>query len=278
MARVENPWLALVEKAELRMLKHDREKRRDLQQRARRFPFYVVSYIKSGTCRLHMDGRDYYARAGDVLMIPPDELHDHVKDTDEETEFLWWHFNLSLAGSIEVLQAFQFPVCFRLQEPDRFEQVFQQYLRCADSRASIADVLMKNAKAMELVALIIEGTLLHSDVRVKPSYADAFASILADILEEPAKRCDLQQIGRRYHLHPTYVSNHFKRMFGMTPVQLQKQLVLDQAKKLLAESSLSIQEVGRLSGYEDLADFSRFFKSKTGLPPLHYRNERKADE
>lgn len=268
-----DPWLSLIENAEMQMLMYDYHKRSDLQQRGRELPCYIVSYIKSGSSRLRLGDKDYCARAGDVLFIPANVRHDHVKDTAEETEFLWWHFNLRIAGAIDALAPFQFPVCFRLSESDRFERVFHEYLRCAAANRSVADVLMKSAKSIELIALLISEALGHPDIRVKPAFSNTFADILSDIVGDPARHVSLEQLGKQYHLHPTYISNQFKKTFGITPIQLQKQVSLDKAKKLLETGSYTIGEVGELVGYEDLDDFSRFFKSKTGLSPQHYRNQ-----
>lgn len=53
--------------------------RSELRHINRKLSHYIVSYIKSGSCRMRIAGKDYYARQGDVVFIPPYELHDHVK-------------------------------------------------------------------------------------------------------------------------------------------------------------------------------------------------------
>ncbi|QHT60826.1 AraC family transcriptional regulator [Paenibacillus lycopersici] len=269
------PWLQLIEKASLHIVQHDLHRRSELQQRNRVLPFYVVSYIKEGSCRLRLGGRDYQAKQGDVLFVPPNALHDHVKDSAEETVFLWWHFTLNIAGCMDALQLFHFPPVFRLPDPERFERAFLEYRRCAEQPASLADSLMKGAKALELIAILIDAALRQPDVRLKAVYADAFTSMLNELLDMPVSRVDLADLGERYHMHPTYISNQFKKIFGITPMQLQLQLRLQKAKQLLETEKRPIGEVAKLIGYEDTDDFSRFFKSKTGISPLRYRNESK---
>ncbi|RAP73654.1 helix-turn-helix transcriptional regulator [Paenibacillus montanisoli] len=270
----DNPWLALMEKASLHMLGHDLHRRTEMRQVNRKLPFYVVSYIKSGSCRLRISGKDYYAGPGDVVFIPPFEVHDHVKDTDEETEFLWWHFTLQVAESIDALQAFRFPIIFRLPQPEKFEAAFHEYCRIADGMASLSNSLMKKAKALELVAILIDAAIHHPDVQQKAEHSDPFMSMLAELLDHPERRVDLAELGGRYFMHPTYIAERFKKLFGITPTKLQLQLRLRRAMQLLETESRPIAEIARLTGYEDIDDFSRFFKSKTGLSPLKYRTSR----
>src|SRR5262249_52627075 len=138
-----HPWLPMIEQASLHMLAHDLHRRTELRHVNRKLPHYIVSYIKTGSCRLRIGGKDYYARQGDVVFIPPYEVHDHVKDSSELTKFLWWHFTLEIAECIDALQAFRFPVCFQLPNPDAFEAVFHDYRRFAEGALSISDSLMK---------------------------------------------------------------------------------------------------------------------------------------
>ncbi|NBD22333.1 helix-turn-helix transcriptional regulator [Paenibacillus glycinis] len=267
------PWLHLIEKASLHILQHDVLRRTELRQLGRELPFYVVSFIKEGSCRLRIGGRDYHANQGDVLLVPPRALHDQVKDTGEVTTMLWWHFTLTIADCMDALQLFQFPLLFRLGDTERFEHLYLEYRRCAERPASLADSLMRGAKSQELAAILIESALRQPDARLKADYSEAFTSILNELLESPETRIDLAGLGERYSLHPTYISNQFKKIYGITPMQLQLHLRLRKAKHLLETEKRPIGEVAKLIGYEDADDFSRFFKSKTGISPLKYRNE-----
>ena len=88
-----------------------------------------------------------------------------------------------------------------------------------------------------------------------------------------------------------YRTNHnvsdYANMLNITPKNLNKKIVSEkqvapsiiikqriilQAKRLLANTTLSIKEIADYLGYEDYSYFVRFFKSQTGLPPLSFRN------
>ncbi|MBB6733553.1 helix-turn-helix domain-containing protein [Cohnella zeiphila] len=107
--------------------------------------------------------------------------------------------------------------------------------------------------------------------RSRPPHLDAAAGLIAEmrrllsgILADSSRHVSLEQLGELFHMHPTYISNRFKKTFDITSIQLQKRLALDKAKKLLKAGSRTVGEVGGLVGYKDLDDFSRFFKKQTG--------------
>ncbi|SEO76247.1 AraC family transcriptional regulator [Paenibacillus sp. OV219] len=264
--------LLMIEKASLHMLAHDLHRCTELRHVNRKLPHYIVSYIKTGSCRLRIGGKDYNARQGDVVFIPPHEVHDHVKDSGELTEFLWWHFTLEIAECMDALQAFRFPVCFQLPKPEAFEAVFHEYRRFAEGPLSISDSLMKKAKAHELVAILVDAVIHHPAVQLKSDHSEPFVVMLSELLDNPDRRIDLADLGKRYYMHPTYIAERFKKLFGITPTKLQLSLRLRKAKQLLETESKPIAEIARMTGYEDIDDFSRFFKSKTGLSPLKYRS------
>ena len=65
----------------------------------------------------------------------------------------------------------------------------------------------------------------------------------------------------------------FKRYMGMTPLQYVTSIRITKAKDLLKNTAFTIQEVGRLVGYENPLYFSRIFKKQTGHSPSEYRKE-----
>ena len=65
----------------------------------------------------------------------------------------------------------------------------------------------------------------------------------------------------------------FKRSFGTPPHQYQVQRRIEQAKLLLADTSISITEVGFTVGYSQTSSFSVAFRKITGRTPSEYRRE-----
>jgi AraC-like DNA-binding protein len=62
--------------------------------------------------------------------------------------------------------------------------------------------------------------------------------------------------------------SHFKAVTAMSPLQFQKQLRLQEARRLMISESLDAAEAGYRVGYDDASHFSREYKRHFGEPPM----------
>ena len=62
-----------------------------------------------------------------------------------------------------------------------------------------------------------------------------------------------------------------RRQLGKTPIRLIHERVVHEARLRLERSVLTVEQVANSIGFRDVGHFSRFFKSKVGLPPAKYR-------
>jgi AraC-like DNA-binding protein len=62
-----------------------------------------------------------------------------------------------------------------------------------------------------------------------------------------------------------------RRAAGESPQSLVESVRISEAKRLLAESDLAVQQVARQVGYDDPAYFSRVFRDRVGVAPSLYR-------
>ena len=61
---------------------------------------------------------------------------------------------------------------------------------------------------------------------------------------------------------------HFKAVTAMSPLQFQKQLRLQEARRLMLSENLDAGEAGYRVGYDDCSHFSREYKRYFGEPPI----------
>ena len=62
--------------------------------------------------------------------------------------------------------------------------------------------------------------------------------------------------------------HHFKAVTAMSPLQFQKQIRLQEARRLMLGEGLDAASAGYRVGYNDASHFNREYKRLFGLPPL----------
>jgi AraC-like DNA-binding protein len=81
---------------------------------------------------------------------------------------------------------------------------------------------------------------------------------------EPLK---IEEIARELGMSVSGFHHHFKSVTSMSPLQFQKQIRLQEARRLMLGEELDAASAGHLVGYEDPAYFSRDYKKLFGAPP-----------
>ncbi|HYJ44977.1 MAG TPA: AraC family transcriptional regulator, partial [Pyrinomonadaceae bacterium] len=71
---------------------------------------------------------------------------------------------------------------------------------------------------------------------------------------------------------------HFQRLFkaatGVAPSRYHMDLRINEARRLLRETRMSVVDVGLEVGYANPSHFARLFRRETGLSPSDYRRQR----
>ena len=65
----------------------------------------------------------------------------------------------------------------------------------------------------------------------------------------------------------TIFHQHFKAVTAMSPLQFQKQLRLQEARRLMLTDDLDAASAGYRVGYRDASHFSREYRRLFGAPP-----------
>jgi two-component system response regulator YesN len=89
-----------------------------------------------------------------------------------------------------------------------------------------------------------------------------------------ADEITLQDISSRFYLSREYISRKFKQEFGVNLSEYLSRLRIRQAKLLLLNPRLRLQQVAEMVGYHDEKYFGKVFKKLEGMTPGEYRKAR----
>ncbi|SES34342.1 AraC family transcriptional regulator [Rhizobium sp. NFR03] len=78
----------------------------------------------------------------------------------------------------------------------------------------------------------------------------------------------IEDLARRVSMSVSSLHHHFKAITAMSPMQYQKQLRLQEARRLMVEDKLDAGSAGHQVGYESPSQFSREYARQFGAPPL----------
>ena len=95
--------------------------------------------------------------------------------------------------------------------------------------------------------------------------------ILASHIEENlGERIPLAELAKLVSLSPYHFCRAFKQSFGLPPHRYHTSRRIEHAKALLADSRLSVTEIGLRVGFSESSSFTAVFRKATGLTPTAY--------
>jgi AraC-like DNA-binding protein len=87
---------------------------------------------------------------------------------------------------------------------------------------------------------------------------------LRENIDQPLK---IENIARELGMSVSGFHHHFKSVTAMSPLQFQKQIRLQEARRLMLGEDLDVASAGFRVGYDDPSYFSRDYKKLFGAPP-----------
>lgn len=95
-------------------------------------------------------------------------------------------------------------------------------------------------------------------------------TLMTEWIEEPLS---CAEIGRRCGLSQRRMERHFKKTYGLSPVQYYVNLRLARAHALLQETDLRVTDVAVATGFSSAEYFAQVYKKRFGRPPSKDRRQ-----
>lgn len=130
-------------------------------------------------------------------------------------------------------------------------------------------------KFMELVLYLLQQNHRHLK-RLTPYQAEQICTIRQihdDMLQHIDERITIEALAQKYLINATTLKSLFKSVYGDSLASHIKKHRMEQAAKLLTQTSLPLSEIARKVGYESQSKFSAAFKSHFYMLPSEYRKK-----
>ena len=214
--------------------------------------------------KIEVEPNSTHKRSGWFLLIHPD--------------FLW---NTPLAKTIRQYEYFDYSVHEALFLSDKEETAIVGILQSIlQEYQSNIDKFSQDIIIAQLELLLVHADrFYHRQFLTRKITNHKILDRLEDILTDYFKSDDLvnkglptvKHISESLNLSTNYLSSLLKTLTGQNTQQHIHDRLIEKAKEKLSTTDLSVSEIAYALGFEHSQSFSKFFKTKTNLTPLKFR-------
>ena len=231
-------------------------------------------YIVGGRASITVGESHYEAPAGSLVLIS--RFEHHAVEADGED---YCRYTLRLRPDIHGYGAFPGGELLSLliNRPGNFCHVHSlpgcDHLLARIVAESQGDDPMKgNMLDLLLMELLVLLCRAHPQlIRPDSGNVDIVLQVQQYLEENYSRRICLEGLARQFHLSSSYLSHLFKDVTGHSVMGYLKACRIAAAKRLLAQTQLSISQILEDCGFADSSNFSRTFRQDTGLSPSAFR-------
>ncbi len=254
--------------------------------------FLVLVYVERGGGRVQLDDREWRVEAGDVLLVAPGEVVTFVEGELHAADgwsvyfppdvmqpgdlgaFLSWRahpllfpFVRGMAGGAQRLHVPPEQRAAVVEHVTALEREVQERRDGCDE-AAIAHLTLLLVAISRLAADMSDGVVLRDE----PLLAAVFDAIEAGFRGP----LTLAHVAAAVGLTPGHLTTVVGRKTGRAVQQWITERRMVEARRLLAETELTVEAVGARVGYRDPGYFARRFRRAHGASPLEWRRAGRA--
>lgn len=234
---------------------------------------YLIHYIIKGSGYFERRGKKHAVKAGEIFAIYPGELTFYETDPDDPWTFCWFAFDGRRAR--EMLQragiSVDEPILAVRGGGGIPEQIgiLLDTLRTYPSRDLPASKL--HGALYNIFAVLEESSLASRPAFQAGTEATDYVGKALRFLETHYQSpISIKNIADYVGLERTYFTKQFTRTTGESPRQYLIRYRIDQARRLLATTDMTVAQIGKSVGIPEPAYFSRLFKKVVGAAPKQH--------
>ena len=228
------------------------------------FHCYLLLYIEAGNATLHCNDESYALAPGNLCFLDCRNEYSIHCSTNLDSLSLFFD-GYPVAYYHDIFSQSATPI-IEVPNPLFFSRTFSHLIAQDFHHRE----LMNAQRLTELLTQII--CLCHetaSETRL-PSW---LTQLRKHLDENYQKKFSLNELADYYHINKYQICRDFKKHYNTTPLQYLNYIRIEQAKSLLQNTNLQINEICWQVGFENVNHFIQIFKRETGSTPAMYRKK-----
>ncbi len=248
---------------------------------------YSIILLTKGEAKYKIGLSDYHITDGSIYFQAPQHLryYDRLSDWNGYVIVFMAPFfenHPTLKELVTQFEGFKIAskVVVPLEEENLIEteRMFQHLYKISYSSSN-----QRFNKAKALLELIMMQSTEHYNLRyqnqketkqnrIVKQFEQIVEEHLYDITQDKVERLiTISEIAEQININATYLGEVLKKVTGKTPKEILSDRIVLEARSLLNNTDMAINEIAYFLKFQDASNFTKFFKLKTGVSPSEYR-------
>lgn len=225
--------------------------------------YYLIHFVFSGKGTLEILGKTYKLTAGQGFFIPLGTPSTYIADSEDPWFYGWVGFSGESSNQQIALRGLSNDkIIFQFADTD---VALASLKKLVESYGKEGNGFVAISKLFELFSLINpehDSSSLQSGV---------INEVILDIEQNFAKDVTVEELSKKHNISRSQLFRLFKSRLDISPQQYIKHYRINHAADLLRRTELTIGQVMEQSGFSNISNFSRQFKSVYGKSPKDFR-------
>lgn len=250
-----------------------------------------INYIYSGTCTYFIDNKEITLRQGELCIfdknvvrakmkpgkndiiiniVMTDNFFKSVMNFGEQANILSNFMEKSLYSN----ESHDNYIIFKTHGKHKLHHIFQDLLIENYGDSSYKNVLLQHYFSIVMIELLKIHQASPYDIEIH--FSDKQSNNLFSIvqyIEQNYQSCTLQELSLKFNYHEKYICSLLKRNYGKTFKQIQTDIRMLEAARLLIQTRLSVNEIAERVGLHNYTKFYKTFKAYYQTLPADYRKK-----
>ena len=239
---------------------------------------HQIILILKGQVQVCVNEASYTAGRGDIILFSRYENHSIVVLSEEYERYVL-HIDPAIVNRESPVYSLlsDRPIGFCniisvLPHLDDIVSIFKRLLRERNAGNKLANE-MQQLTVKQLLILIYR--CMPADFESR--YDDIVIGVKRQFENHYNQPYTLEALSKQYNISPSTLSHRFCAATGISVMEYLLSCRMASAKRMLADTKMSIGEIVEQCGFSDNSNFSRTFKRLNGISPADFRKKYKAE-
>lgn len=253
---------------------------------------FELMYVLKGQLTNFIEGQEFYFKAGDGCLLPPQITHAEsldigctvifinlsqpllrtLLDATTGTGTIFSFLNQNLKSNNQWKRNY-LEITRTIPVPYETFQIIMDSLQQEVATKKIGATYFQHGLVLRLLSALEDTARFNiKNVDLDASKEDYLVHRVIHFIDErlgQASRSDIQQ---RLHYNAEYLNRLLKKQTGQTLTEYAQLVRLQKAKQLLVATNLKINAIAEQLGFNSETYFYHYFKKNTNLSPNQYRH------